>query len=161
MVAPCYCYPLQLHRKVNEGDWKFIISCLININLFTNTERAKTNTFQIWCEPFQLHQCKIVNKNILMQEMKHTWQRQHISASAAIMSTIFPFPSSPHCVPSTTVTGFFAINLCFFAGTSPFCSMLPTVPFMLLWSSTHGLWRIVGGKSGIYPEDLYNNQLFI
>ena len=33
-----------------------------------------------------------------------TWARQTRSASCARMSTSFPFPSSPHCPPSTTVT---------------------------------------------------------
>lgn len=35
---------------------------------------------------------------------KPTWHLQTISASWASRSTTFPFPSSPHCAPSTTVT---------------------------------------------------------
>src|SRR5207244_1319235 len=33
------------------------------------------------------------------------WKRTTTSASAARRSTIFPFPSSPHCVPTMTVAG--------------------------------------------------------
>src|SRR5205809_2579798 len=33
------------------------------------------------------------------------WKRTTTSASAASRSTIFPFPSSPHCVPTMTVAG--------------------------------------------------------
>lgn len=33
-----------------------------------------------------------------------TWQRQTTSADWASMSTTLPLPSSPHCVPTTTVT---------------------------------------------------------
>src|SRR2546427_3746974 len=33
------------------------------------------------------------------------WKRTTTSASAASRSTTFPFPSSPHCVPTMTVAG--------------------------------------------------------
>src|SRR5437867_177057 len=33
------------------------------------------------------------------------WKRTTTSASAARRSTTFPFPSSPHCVPTMTVAG--------------------------------------------------------
>lgn len=43
-----------------------------------------------------------------------------MSALAAIMSTIFPFPSSPHCDPRTTVTGCVGSVLGFLWGAMPF-----------------------------------------
>lgn len=43
-----------------------------------------------------------------------------MSALAAIMSTIFPFPSSPHCDPRTTVTGCVGSVLGFLWEAMPF-----------------------------------------
>lgn len=62
-----------------------------------------------------------------------------MSALAAIMSTIFPFPSSPHCDPRTTVTGCVGSVLGFLWGAMPFNDVAMFLFFSLDRAQARGL----------------------
>lgn len=71
-----------LHITRRQQVTEFIVRSRIHAKILSSTTHS----------PHQIH--------------TFTWHLQTMSASVASKSTTFPFPSSPHCAPSTTVTLF-------------------------------------------------------
>ena len=104
IVPTLHTYSNQAHHK-DKNPFKW--SCSTHTHTRTLTGHARIKV--IIMPKIHVSSCwLIINHKSLGP---HTWQRHTKSASTASTSTSFPFPSSPHCPPITTVTPLLIIML--------------------------------------------------